>query len=122
MEASKQGCEIDTLACTPAGIHEEMLKDTVRTRSYQNAIMQNEFLFRGKIVLDVGCGTGILFPFCCQGGLPKCGTPCPIPLCSYQSSRPSTENTRCSPYKHPIRPPKHNCSDGMLPFVLSESA
>ena len=47
----------------PAGIHEEMLKDTVRTRSYQAAIMQNEFLFRGKTVLDVGCGTGILSLF-----------------------------------------------------------
>ena len=40
-----------------------MLKDTVRTRSYQAAIMQNEFLFRGKTVLDVGCGTGILSLF-----------------------------------------------------------
>ena len=47
----------------PAGIHEEMLKDTVRTRSYQAAIMQNEFLFKDKIVLDVGCGTGILSLF-----------------------------------------------------------
>ena len=49
------------VAC--AGIHEEMLKDTVRTRSYQAAIMQNEFLFKDKIVLDVGCGTGILSLF-----------------------------------------------------------
>ena len=68
MEASNLGCETDTPACTPAGIHEEMLKDTVRTRSYQNAIMQNEFLFRGKIVLDVGCGTGILSLFAAKVG------------------------------------------------------
>lgn len=40
-----------------------MLKDTVRTRSYQAAIMQNEFLFKDKVVLDVGCGTGILSLF-----------------------------------------------------------
>ena len=53
-----------------------MLKDTVRTRSYQAAIMQNEFLFKDKIVLDVGCGTGILSLFAakvihmpCAGGL-----------------------------------------------------
>ncbi len=49
--------------CVAPGIHEEMLKDTVRTRSYQAAIMQNEFLFKDKIVLDVGCGTGILSLF-----------------------------------------------------------
>ncbi len=49
--------------CCCVGIHEEMLKDTVRTRSYQAAIMQNEFLFKDKIVLDVGCGTGILSLF-----------------------------------------------------------
>ena len=36
------------------GIHEEMLKDTVRTLSYRNAIMQNGHLFKGKTVLDVG--------------------------------------------------------------------
>lgn len=45
------------------GIHEEMLKDTVRTRSYMAAITQNGFLFRDKVVLDVGCGTGILSMF-----------------------------------------------------------
>lgn len=35
------------------GIHEEMLKDSVRTLSYRNAIMQNPHLFKGKTVLDV---------------------------------------------------------------------
>jgi SAM-dependent methyltransferase len=50
------------------GIHEEMLKDTVRTKTYQNAIYQNEFLFKGKVVLDVGCGTGILSLFCAKAG------------------------------------------------------
>ncbi|KZZ96028.1 protein arginine N-methyltransferase 1 [Moelleriella libera RCEF 2490] len=43
-----------------AGIHEEMLKDEVRTRSYMNAIVQNKHLFKDKVVLDVGCGTAIL--------------------------------------------------------------
>jgi len=40
------------------GIHEEMLKDTVRTLSYRNAIMQNGHLFKGKTVLDVS----LVFP------------------------------------------------------------
>lgn len=44
-------------------IHEEMLKDSVRTKAYKNAIMQNEALFKDKIVLDVGSGTGILSIF-----------------------------------------------------------
>jgi len=50
------------------GIHEEMLKDQVRTQTYQNAILQNPHLFRDKIVLDVGCGTGILSMFAAQAG------------------------------------------------------
>ena len=35
-------------------------KDEVRTKSYRDAIYQNKHLFKDKIVLDVGCGTGIL--------------------------------------------------------------
>lgn len=50
------------------GIHEEMLQDTVRTMSYKNAIMQNKDFFKDKIVLDVGCGTGILSMFAAQAG------------------------------------------------------
>ncbi|CAA6669733.1 unnamed protein product [Spirodela intermedia] len=50
------------------GIHEEMLKDTVRTKTYQNVIYQNTFLFKDKVVLDVGAGTGILSLFCAKAG------------------------------------------------------
>jgi protein arginine N-methyltransferase 1 len=45
------------------GIHEEMLKDEVRTKSYRDAIYQNPHLFKDKVVLDVGCGTSILSMF-----------------------------------------------------------
>jgi len=50
------------------GIHEEMLKDSVRTRAYQRAILGNKHLFEGKTVLDVGCGTAILCMFAAQAG------------------------------------------------------
>eukprot|EP00743_Colponemidia_sp_Colp-15_P001208 GILK01001328.1.p1 GENE.GILK01001328.1~~GILK01001328.1.p1 ORF type:complete len:398 (+),score=81.47 GILK01001328.1:175-1194(+) len=53
------------------GIHEEMLKDEVRTRSYMNSIVKNGHLFKGKTVLDVGCGTGILCLFAARAGAAK---------------------------------------------------
>ena len=49
-------------------IHEEMLKDTVRTRTYQRAIEDNPNDFKDKIVLDIGCGTGILSIFAARAG------------------------------------------------------
>ncbi|KAF8518715.1 S-adenosyl-L-methionine-dependent methyltransferase [Gautieria morchelliformis] len=53
------------------GIHEEMLKDTVRTGSYRNAMYNNEHLFKDRTVLDVGCGTGILSMFAAKAGAKK---------------------------------------------------
>ncbi|OMO98218.1 Ribosomal L11 methyltransferase, PrmA [Corchorus capsularis] len=50
------------------GIHEEMIKDRVRTDTYRAAIMQHQSLIEGKVVVDVGCGTGILSIFCAQAG------------------------------------------------------
>jgi len=50
------------------GIHEEMLKDEIRTKSYRDAIYQNKHLFKNKVVLDVGCGTGILCLFAAKAG------------------------------------------------------
>jgi type I protein arginine methyltransferase len=39
-------------------IHETMLKDTVRTDAYRDFVYNNKHLFAGKVVLDIGCGTG----------------------------------------------------------------
>jgi len=50
------------------GIHEEMIKDEVRTNAYRNAIVNNKHLFKDKIVMDVGCGTGILSMFAAKAG------------------------------------------------------
>ncbi|XP_053128692.1 protein arginine N-methyltransferase 3 isoform X2 [Hemicordylus capensis] len=53
------------------GIHEEMIKDKVRTESYCDFIYQNPHIFKDKIVLDVGCGTGILSMFVAKVGAKK---------------------------------------------------
>jgi protein arginine N-methyltransferase 1 len=45
-----------------------MLKDEVRTRSYRDSIYQNKHIFKDKVVLDVGCGTGILSMFAARAG------------------------------------------------------
>ena len=58
----------DCVSHAHLGIHEEMLKDSVRTGSYRNAILNNAALFKGKVVLDVGCGTGILSMFAAKAG------------------------------------------------------
>jgi len=53
------------------GIHEEMLKDEVRMDRYSRAILANKHLFKGKTVLDVGCGTGILCMWAARAGAKK---------------------------------------------------
>ncbi|XP_054893047.1 protein arginine N-methyltransferase 3 isoform X1 [Poeciliopsis prolifica] len=53
------------------GIHEEMLKDRVRTESYRDFMYKNREVFRDKVVLDVGCGTGILSMFAARAGAKK---------------------------------------------------
>jgi len=84
MEPNKNDAEMKDTAAAPTGqltsadyyfdsyshfgIHEEMLKDEVRTLSYRNSIIYNKHLFKGKVVLDVGCGTGILCMFAAQAG------------------------------------------------------
>uniref|UniRef100_A0A672GYX5 type I protein arginine methyltransferase n=1 Tax=Salarias fasciatus TaxID=181472 RepID=A0A672GYX5_SALFA len=52
-------------------IHEEMLKDKVRTESYRDFMYRNPELFKDKVVLDVGCGTGILSMFAARAGAKK---------------------------------------------------
>ena len=64
-------------------IHETMLKDYVRTFGYENAILNNhtiastidstdaQNIFQNKVVMDVGCGTGILSLFAAKAGAKK---------------------------------------------------
>jgi len=49
-------------------IHAVMIQDKVRTSTYASFILTNPILFRNAIVLDVGCGTGILSLFAAKSG------------------------------------------------------
>ena len=44
------------------------MQDKVRTCAYRDVIAENCELFRDKVVLDVGCGTGILSMFAAAAG------------------------------------------------------
>lgn len=50
---------------------QEMLKDEVRTVTYRNSIYHNKHLFKDKVVMDVGSGTGILSMFAAKAGARK---------------------------------------------------
>ncbi|GLB38566.1 putative class I-like SAM-binding methyltransferase superfamily, protein arginine N-methyltransferase family protein [Lyophyllum shimeji] len=49
-------------------IHAVMIQDKVRTSTYAYFILTNPALFRDAVVLDVGCGTGILSLFAARSG------------------------------------------------------
>jgi ribosomal protein L11 methylase PrmA len=48
-----------------------MLEDHKRTGAYYNAVLQNRRQFQGKVVLDVGTGSGILAIFAAMAGAKK---------------------------------------------------
>ena len=50
---------------------QNMLQDSVRTGTYYNAVCYNASDFEGKVVLDVGTGSGILSLFAAQAGAKK---------------------------------------------------
>ncbi|TPX51627.1 hypothetical protein SeMB42_g00111 [Synchytrium endobioticum] len=52
-------------------IHESMLKDKIRTEAYRDFMYSNKDLFKDKVVLDIGCGTGILSMFAARAGAKK---------------------------------------------------
>lgn len=59
--------------CTYAYIYhqKDMLEDHKRTGAYYNAVMDNKRLFKDKVVLDVGTGSGILAIFSAMAGARK---------------------------------------------------
>eukprot|EP00249_Psilotum_nudum_P017825 c26509_g1_i1 orf=316-2469(+) len=72
--AAKERCHINQTyfgSYSAFGIHREMLSDKVRTDAYQQAILSNPMLFEDAVVVDVGCGTGILSLFAAKAGAKK---------------------------------------------------
>ena len=51
------------------------MQDFIRTSTYQKAILDNPVDFSGKIVLDVGAGSGILSFFAYQSGAKRVSNP-----------------------------------------------
>ncbi|XP_041361347.1 probable protein arginine N-methyltransferase 6.1 [Gigantopelta aegis] len=56
---------------TDIDVHELMLKDRPRTLAYRKFFKENSEQIRGKVVLDVGAGTGILSLFAAAAGAAK---------------------------------------------------
>lgn len=55
----------------PFYAQKDMLEDHKRTGAYYQAVMQNRRQFAGKVVLDVGTGSGILAIFAAKAGAKK---------------------------------------------------
>lgn len=61
-----------------------MIRDTARMFTYRQAILDSHL--EGKVVLDVGAGTGILSAFCAQAGV-YVGARLRVSLCGFFSTR-----------------------------------
>eukprot|EP00249_Psilotum_nudum_P001873 c14613_g1_i1 orf=303-1472(-) len=68
-----KGADYANYFCTYAFLYhqKEMLSDRVRMNAYFSAIFKNKDHFKGKIVLDVGTGSGILAIWAAQAGARK---------------------------------------------------
>jgi len=67
------GCGRATTAvqALPPFLQKDMLEDHKRTGAYYQGVMQNRRQFEGKVVLDVGTGSGILAIFAAKAGAKK---------------------------------------------------
>ncbi|CAJ2661516.1 probable protein arginine N-methyltransferase 6.1 isoform X2 [Trifolium pratense] len=52
-------------------VHRNMIQDTHRMEAYNSAVLFYKDRIEGKVIVDVGCGTGILSIFCAKAGARK---------------------------------------------------
>ncbi|XP_071760631.1 protein arginine N-methyltransferase 2 [Centroberyx gerrardi] len=52
-------------------LHLEMLSDRSRTEAYRQVILNNSSSLRDKVLMDLGCGTGIISLFCARLAQPS---------------------------------------------------
>ncbi|XP_045613339.1 uncharacterized protein [Procambarus clarkii] len=71
LQVDNEGQEEYFTSYEDAEIHRLMVSDSPRTKAYADAITTNKHLFSGKIVMDVGAGTGILSLFMAAAGAKK---------------------------------------------------
>ena len=62
-------------------VHRLMVRDAARTEAYRKAVLDNSHLFRGKVVMDLGAGSGVLSLFAMQAGASKVPA-CPLIVCT----------------------------------------
>lgn len=69
LEKNSSRCCCEYCASRPwCMLQKDMLEDHKRTGAYYAAVRQNRRQFEGKVVLDVGTGSGILAIFAAQAG------------------------------------------------------
>ncbi|GAQ79601.1 protein arginine methyltransferase [Klebsormidium nitens] len=69
-EKNDKAADFANYFCTYAFLYhqKEMLSDRVRMEAYYNSVFKNAHHFQGKVVLDVGTGSGILAIWAAQAG------------------------------------------------------
>lgn len=72
-DAKAKATDFANYFCSYAQLYhqKQMLVDHNRMAAYHSAIMGNADIFKDKVVMDVGTGSGILAAWCAQAGARK---------------------------------------------------
>ena len=78
-------------------MQKDMLEDHKRTGAYYQAVMQNRRQFEGKVVLDVGTGSGILAIFAAKAGARKVYAVEATPMAKFAQNLVEHNEVSCAP-------------------------